>query len=297
MNKSGKYNKIVRASAAVIIVLVLVYTTGITQTQKQATYNNAQELQADTTITGEDSVEVVGIPTDDDPWKELEKIVSAYYAKTGIRYKGTIKAIDDNGEKEKVLEENAFEYTMLGKSFHYKLGNIECVQNEKSILLVDHANKTIAWSPGIVYSGNSSDGDRQTNVNKLFDIKAFKKTMLDQKANARVTQTDNEKILTIDKITDPSIQGYRLYYSPQTYRIHKMLIGMARLSPLEGTEEETSEGLDEYYYYLDVDFTAIDVLSLNEKQFKPENRFIKITKGKLEPMPAYSEYKILNNGE
>jgi hypothetical protein len=133
------------------------------------------------------------------------------------------------------------------------------------------------------------------------------------KAHALVTRDGDEKILTIDNIGDPDIQGYRIYYSPQTYRIHKMLIGMARLSPLENESDNENEDEEEknktpatagneaevttYYYYLEVLFTQVQPLTLKEKDFNPENKFIKVQNGNITLAPALKEYQLLNTIE
>jgi len=166
------------------------------------------------------------------------------------------------------------------------------------LVAVDHINRTIAVSPQ----------QATEKPNKLFDIQEFKKIMLKQKVNARITQSGEEKILTIDNITDPNIQGYRIYYSPVTYRIHKMLIGMARQNQLEENDDDDKpgkklqgnndddEGVEEYYYYLQVEYNSVQTLSLNTESFNPENKFIKIHDGKIELMPAFSNYQLVGAG-
>ena len=129
------------------------------------------------------------------------------------------------------------------------------------------------------------------------------------KAHAMVTQVGNEKVLTIDNINDPDIQGYRIYYSPQTYRVSKMLIGMVRLTPLEDEKEEQNnevkpaekEGnddqIDPYYYYLEVLFTQVQPLTLQASDFNPEQKFIRYSQDTLGLTPAYKEYQLLNTIE
>lgn len=279
-----------------VLAFILLYSVGNTQYRKAVKAGNEELVKKDIPADDGDSVEVIGTPVNDDPWKEVENLVKAYYSKTGIAYKGTVKVIDDNGDKEKVLEEQPFEYTIVGNNYHYRLANMEVVNKKDLLLAIDHTGKTIAVSrkPALY----------EKRQNKLFDIKEFKKIMLEQNAHARVTVLGNEKILTIDNIQDPTIQGYRIYYSPQTYRVHKMLIGMLRLSPLdeETSNNEQDTGADdytinEYYYYLEVVFTETEMLNVNEKEFNPENKFIRIDKKNMELMPGFTEYQLQNAAE
>lgn len=296
--KLSKHIVKITGCIAGVIILVLITTIAVTQVRK----NNHEKVEApveQVSVTNEeDSVEIIGTPTNDDPWKEIEKLANAYYDKQGISYRGTIKVIDDNDNTEKVIEEQDFEYSILDKNYHYRLGSMEFVNKKNYLLAVDHANKIITMSSQIE-AGKES---------KLFDLRTFKNLLTKQKANVRVTQYNDEKIITVDNISDPDIQGYRIYYSPQTYRVHKMLIGMLRLSPLEQKEEvadqeiqeenTTSEaGLTEYYYYLEVNFTSIKSMGISSKDFNPERKFFELQDGRTVIAPAFKDYQLQNNIE
>lgn len=281
-----------------VTILVLIATVAVTQVRKSDFRKAASPDQQVNVANEEDSVEIIGTPTNDDPWKEIEKLANAYYDKQGISYRGTIKVIDDNDNAEKVIEEQDFEYSILDKNYHYRLGSMEFVNKKNYLLAVDHANKIITMSSQ-VEAGKES---------KLFDLRTFKNLLTKQKANVRVTQYNDEKIITIDNISDPDIQGYRIYYSPQTYRVHKMLIGMLRLSPLEEekdvTDQETQEedttseaGLTEYYYYLEVNFTSIKSMGISSKDFNPERKFFELQEGRTVVAPAFKDYRLQNNLE
>lgn len=268
-----------------IAVIAAVYAGEVLQNRKLPAVPVSTKTISTTDL--KDSVEVIGTPTNDDPWKEMAKLTEAYYAKSGIIYKGAIKIIDDNSESEKIVEEQPFQYTLLDNGYHYQLGKLEMISKKNFLMAVDHGNKTISYTPQL-----SSAKNRQ---HKLFDIEAFKKIMLKGKVNARVTRAGEDKILTIDSITDATMQGYRIYYSPRTYRIHKMLIGMARPEPLEkeGASEENTAGAP-YYYYLDISFNTIETLALKEKIFRPEDEFVTIENRKIVITPAYKDYQLLN---
>jgi hypothetical protein len=260
-------------------------------------------------VEEKEPVEDTGIITGDDPWKEMDKLVSAYYNKQGISYKGLVKLIDDNGNKEKIIEEHKFEYSTLGQNMYYQLDNMEFVNKPGLILIADHDNKFISVS----------NQDRPVNEQqKLFDIGEFKKLMEKTNAKAKVTQLGDQKILTIENITDPQIQGYRIYYDPVTYQVSKMLIGMLRLSPLtddEGGIEETpgavtnkinnkeniseepaEDEIETYTYYLEIIYDEMKVLNISEKTFRLESKFIIKKDNKIELMPAFSKYQFINNG-
>ena len=280
-------------------MLVLVCSVAVTQIQKKnKPEKKAPPVAIDSTFQDADSVEIIGTPTGDDPWKEVAKLVDAYYQKTGMEYKGSVKVIDDNGEKEKVLEEQPFEYTILNQDYYYRLAHMEVVNRKNLLLAVDNENKTISIAKNVV----------RHQTNKLFDLRAFKKVLEKGKAHALVTRNGEEKILTIDNIDDADIQGYRIYYSPQTYRVHKMLIGMVRLHSLDDESEDQGEeneqqnataedGVTSYYYYLEVLFTRVQPLVLSEKSFNPENKFIQLQNGGITVTPAFKEYQLLNTIE
>lgn len=276
--------------------LVLIYTVAVTQNQKKhAGKENTPLAVKDAVQQVEDSVEIIGTPTGDDPWKEISKLVNAYYQKGGIEYKGSVRVIDDNGDKEKMLEEQPFEYTILNNDYYYRLAHMEVVNRKNLLMAVDNENKTISIARNVVMRKDKS----------LFDLRAFKKVMEKGNAHALVTQLGEEKVLTIDNINDPDIQGYRIYYSPKTYRISKMLIGMVRLTALEEEEdahEQTdnagnSEEIDTYYYYLEVLFTQVQPLTLQENDFNPEQKFIRFDRNSIALTPAFKEYQLLNTIE
>lgn len=252
-----------------------------------------------------DKEEDTGMPTGDNPWEEMDKLVKAYYGDHGIYYTGNIKLIDDNGDKEKILEDHPFEYSFFNGDFRYTLDSMEFINQQSYVLAIDYRGKLISFSKG---TGPSTSG-------KLFDIDAFRKLMETQKAHAVVTQAENLKMLTIDSIQDPQIQGYRIYYDPQTYKIKKMLIGMLRLSPLEDpgqenyTETSTNNSLEQpdnetdndeemeiatYSYYVEIHYNEGHSLALQKGQFNPVQKFVKIAGDKIELQPEYENYELIN---
>jgi hypothetical protein len=312
----NKHSKKIFRWVAGVAFLVLAGTVALTQYKKHISLRVDQQVAASVGDAGRpgkpnrwndnDSVEVVGTPTGEDPWKEVQKLVDAYYLKTGMAYRGTIRVIDDNADTAKVLEVQPFEYTILNNdNYYYRLAHMEMVSKRNYLLAVDNESKTICISGKAVRHKNA----------RPFDIRDFKKILEKGNAHALVTADGDEKILTIDNIPDPDIQGYRIYYSPKDYRIHKMLIGMMRLSPLEDEKEEQpeedadapdtssapqqdmTEGVNTWYYYLEVAYTQVQPLALTLKEFNPENKFIQVQHGHLSLTQGYKQYQLLNTIE
>jgi hypothetical protein len=277
------------------MLFVLATTLAITQIVRQKKHPE-QEHHVD---TNEDTE----IPTNDDPLKEIINLVNAYNQSGGVVYKGTIKLIDGNTDEDKILEEQKFEYTIFGDEYEYILGTVEMIAKKSFVLLADHQGKSVSVLPV----------NAKLKTKGFFDLAEFKKILTSQQANVAVTRLSNEKILTIDSIQNQEIQGYKVYYSPETYRINKILIGIHRLTSLEDgneTEENSSEEIadepiaeevendDEgFYYYLEVNYSDIKNLSLKANGFTPENKFIQYSGGKIELKEAFKEYEFINKVE
>jgi len=205
------------------------------------------------------------------------------------------------------LEENPFEYSFFNNEYCYRFGPLEVVNKKSYTVIVNHDDKIVAVVPKMAEKIKNKD---------LFSLAGFKKIIEEQKANIKVTRAGNEKILTLDSIQDPDIQGYRIYYSPQTYQVRKMLIGMVRLTPLdEGSEsgqksndekkkekakegeENEDEGIDTYYYFVEINYQLIKPLSLHAGEFNPENKFVKINGNQIGLTREFEKYRLFNSEE
>lgn len=296
--KRAKKLKLV-VSAAVILLLA----TGAAAIGKKWWWpvnNVAAEKPDDFETVSVMNEQNIGEPTSDDPWSEMEKLIGVYYGeKQFVSYKGVMRLIDDNEEKQRVIEEMRFEYNLRGAEYHYRLGQLECVKKESFFLLADYENKTIALST-ITPSEDKAAG--------LLNMAGLKKLLEERSGGVKVTQTTDSKVLTVNNIQDPGIQGYQVFYDPATYRIRKLLVGMIRLSPLEenilspadekavdATENEISENeLEAYAYYLEVKYDNIEFKTAGKELFKPEEKFIHFINNKAELQPAFSGYRLLN---
>lgn len=233
---------------------------------------------------------------DADPWEELQQITDAYSHPSGISYKGQIKVIDASGDQEKVLEETPFEYTLHGDAYHYLLGDVEMVRKNNLGLLVNHSAKVIALTP----KASSGAGP--------FDLNDFRKQLENAKATLKVSELNGDRVLTVDELADPTIQGYRVFYAPDSYRIRRVELGMQRLSPLEEGEADRLElptdassteptELRVYTYFVELNFSSVQPLNLKKGEFRPEVKFITYDQHTLKLTPAYSAYTLLNAEE
>ena len=293
-------------SITVLFVTGLVFIGLAAVTKKiKSPANNIQKVNDEKA----DTTENIGTLTNDDPWKEINNLVNTNADQEGATYSGTIKLIDDNGDDEKILEEYPFEYSQYKGSSYSRLASMEYINKDDLMVVIDNNDKSIAIS-----------SRRNSKMkNDVFDIVKFKKIIGERKATLKVTQLGNQKILTVENIQDPGIQGYRVYYTPVTYRISKVLIGMIRLSPLEeeqspGSSDESPEKqnaatpqnseedsvsddeieIETYTYYVEVDYASVKKLILKEDDFAPENKFFGYKNGKIELTDAYKGYELLN---
>ena len=238
------------------------------------------------------------IALDEDPWNDLQQIVHALQSRDGITYSGTILLVDETGENRKLIEKSPFTYTVFNDAFYYSLGGVEVISKEHFTLLVDHGSKTIALT-------------KKMHAEKTapFNVDAFQKLLDQRESTIRLAQLDTERILTIDHIMDPVIQGYRVYYNPRTYRVRKIEIGMASLSAISNEKEEhldvgsdqintaSDEGGDAiktYTYYLEIEYKDISKWQGKKASFLPENEFITGTSHHIHLTNSFKDYTFLN---
>lgn len=240
-------------------------------------------------------------PTNDDPWKEIEKVVGAYSNGGGVDYRGSMRLLDESGEKEKMLEQMSFEYSLLGDEYYYRMGEFECVGKRDFIMTVDNQAKSITVVPTRLKANSSKQ-------NSLFDPTAFRKILEERSAMVKVTQQGDLKIITVDSIQDPKVQGYRIYYNPTTYKVKKMEIGMVRLNSVDDGEDvnqnlqqspddDTPGDASLFTYFLEINYDESRLLSVTKEDFHPESKFIKISQNNIQLTPAYSNYSLTNAGE
>lgn len=290
------------------IGIAVLAMTGLGVAYAEGVIGHAGTALSVVATTDEDKADDPGIPTGDDPWKEMDQLVKIYYNNDkGVTCTGTVNLIDDNNDQEKILERHPFSYSFFNGDMYYTLDSMEFITQQGYVLVADHRGKLISFSKG----------KQQLSPSGLFDIDQFKKLMQEQHVHAVVTQSGNEKILTVDSIQDQQIQGYRIYYNPQTYQVSKMLIGMLRFSPLDeeedrvspdpvaeknmqkeetGTEDE-QPAIETFSYYLEISYRDSHPVSLQNGRFNPLQKFLKIDKGQVSLQTDYSSYQFLNTNE
>jgi hypothetical protein len=297
--KANRKIKIVLITAMILLV-VLAGTAAITGVWKNAATNNG-EIAADAVT--DKVMDEAGKPTGDDPWNEMKKLVDNYYGGgQQVTFTGKMKLFDDNEDESTLIEERSFSYSMCAGQFYYMLGSIECVKQRNFIMLVNHDDKSIAVSAIIPGSGKDKG---------MMDFEKFKDIMSNTNVDAEVTQTGTEKVITVNNLPDPTIQGYQVFYDPITYKVHKIIVGMIRLTPLDqlegglqselGTvpEEGLNDGDDEstvkgYSYKLEIIYETNEVTRGNESTFHPEKKFIIITGNHIDPTEAFKNYQLVD---
>jgi hypothetical protein len=242
----------------------------------------------------------IGEPTGDDPWMEMQKLVEAYYGgEQLITYHGRMRLIDDNHDKQKLLEELSFEYSSYGEEYYYRMEQLECVKKRDFIMMADHDNRSVSIS----YVSLAKDKN-----NGILSMEDLKKMLQERSKEIKITQSGDTKILTVNDIQDPSIQGYQVFYDPVTYQVKKMVLGMIRLNPLDENDrvalnetEKTSPDKDSeemeieaYAYRLEILYDKIEKTRISEQEFRPEQKFIRFNNNKPELQPAFSDYRLLN---
>lgn len=285
-----KYKVRVVMAMLTIASLALVFAFG------QKVFNPKRIAEPVIAATDE-TEENIGIPTGDDPFEQVNNLLSVYNGKNGVAYTGQVKLIDDNGDKEKVMEEHVFSCSYFKGNSEYAIDSTIFINAQGRAVVVDLRNKIIslAATPGKVAES------------QLFDITRFKQLLEEKKANASVTQTDKEKLLTIDSIQDPQIQGYRIYYDPVTFNINKIMIGMVRLYSLDGEESEGSksaaeakesesdeEDISTYTYYLEISNIKTRAISLVEGHYDPAMKYLDIKGQMVSLRPAFSHFQLIN---
>jgi hypothetical protein len=240
------------------------------------------------------------IDSEEDPWSEIEHLVSSYYHEGGVHYKGAMKLVDGNREDERIMEELKFDFTVVDNQFYCILGNFEYIQKDDLVLVVDHSLKEIAIA---------NQPLQRNHQQFFFDPLEFKNILSQKGAIAKVSKSGADRVLTVDSIQDQSVQGYRIYYSPDTYRIKKIEIGMTKYSSLEGEQGSSDQAMNMdlensgqveddtikiYTYFLEISYAEAELLSLKKGEFAPEAKFIIRDDKTIQLVPAYKDYSLSN---
>jgi len=273
-----------------LVVIVLGGANSAHHTTRKEKVSNVSTANFETISVISDK----GTQISEDPWTELEKLMGAYYDKEmAVRYSGHMRLVDNNGEKEKVIEEMEFMFQYYNGEYYYRMGALECVNKKKMTLVVNHTDKTIAIT-------NSNDSKESTTP--LINFASFKELLKEKAGEVKVSSDGTQRILTVNNIQDPSIQGYQIYYDPVDYSIKKMIIGMIRLSPIEpaegnGTEVDSTGGdsdVEGYSYNLEVYYDVRQKKEPKGLDKNPEDQFVQRSGSSYILNKNFSDYRFLN---
>ncbi len=285
--------KLILFTGIILFITTLMFTSGFSQWPKFLRGSDGPAPANDTIPSAKSSDHTEGVLLQDDPWQEMEKLYAANNYNEGKSIKGTIRMVDVNGPEEKTIEEQEFEFEGFSSKYRYRIANLEVVNTDKINIIADHAGKLLSISPASKKSGTPQP----------FDIAVFRKIMVEQEAEASVLALGDQRILAVYRISDPMIQGYRIYYSAKDNRISKILIGGSRLSPLTeepvmpGADKNAEQGLVQYTYHAVMTYDKVAPLAATLKQFKPEARFVSVNKKKLTLTDAFKNYQLISSLE
>lgn len=229
------------------------------------------------------------ILAEEDPAIFLEKVNQANLPGNKAQsLQGVIRLIDDNGETEKELEKTAFTWLFTSDHFAYTIDSITVIQEPGISLMINHSLKNMYLSSVAPASEN-------------YTIQSVLKTLQEEHAHVQVSTDGQYKMLTIDSLLRPDIQGYKIFVDPDSYEIRKVLIGMVRLNslvdaPKISANNADNPGLNTYTYYLEISYTEKKFIDMGA--IPAINNFIlwsnrKDFEGKLQP--AYHDYELIND--
>jgi hypothetical protein len=244
MKKQLHIKKIIWVCALLLFMLVI-GQVAITQLKKAGFFQQKEQVltEEEKPLTIHDIAE--GKPTGDDPLKEMEKILNAYSRQKVFSFSGTVKLYQEMGEEDKVTEEKNIRFQKEGSRMYYSLGSIEYITQSKHTLMVDHDSKVINVTAGEPI---------KAGIMESMQIEQLKKYLQANSAEAIVTETETEKIITMMNNTDPLVQQYIIRYKKDRYWITGINMIMFR------TEEMEEE-----------DYTATEQMRLQREEERSKN--------------------------
>lgn len=206
-----------------LLVIFAFYQVAVTQL-RSAGFRKSEELpERETKPAVQDIAE--GIPTGDDPVKEVEKIIKAFSEQSIFSISGAIKLYEEDAEGEdKLTEEKQMEYKKEGQHIYYRMGSLEYLFEKNQFLIVDHDSKVMHFS---------REDDFKESVVLSAQLNQIKKFITADSSEAIVTMLNGEKSITIINPSDPSVQQYTISYISSTYRITGISMIMYRTEEME----------------------------------------------------------------
>jgi hypothetical protein len=232
LNKIGMQKKYLKQVFVVLgsVCLLGIYQIAKTQIRKHQKIEMLQNEEEEKPLTLAEIA--TGEKTGEDPFKEIEKIIHNYGQKNNLSYTGTIK-LYENEEDEKSTEEKTTQFKKDGNRVYYSIGPIEYIYEKAQLLMIDHESKIMQITPL----------EENAQNQQTLQLQQMKKYMEADSAQAIVTKTEKEKIITILNPLDPAVQQYSIHYNPDTYYVTEVQMVMVRTEEMTGDDYEEAEEL------------------------------------------------------
>lgn len=287
-----------------VIVLLLGTILAITQKGWFTAGKQQEPVKVD-----QDTVEE-GELTNDDPFVEMNNIAMVYTEKKYISLSGDIRLYDEENE-DKLIEKENFAYTVNGgRNYSCEIGKTSIISDDNLNLFVDHENKLISLSPQQI----------QGQAAYLFNIDTLKSIAKKEGATMAVRKLNDEKILVVNGGTG-EVQGYRLYYSPGTFKINRVVMLIATVNnygaeqeendgeTASGKENETTGdksetattdtslidgndlGINLYTYRMEITYRST-VMTDPKPDYHPSRQFISVINKRVELAQSFRDYEI-----
>jgi hypothetical protein len=279
---------------SITTILSMVYIIGVTQTSTLFRENKNEPVTAE---------ETAGNLLNEDPWTEINKIADKYINNNQLSISGNIKLYEY--ETSKIIEEQKFSYVRSGDNMAYSIGSVEMAADKEYSVVVDNTQKIMAITKL----------ENNPLAEKAFDIEKLKKLMSEQKASAKVLQNKDQNIIVVDNINYDDIASYKLYYSPKSYQVIKIVLVMSSPFQLDDNDKPTVSNdinkSDKQNTDTGIDTSAVDQLLIpgvnlytveinyaNEKVYQENTdhvkRYVVFRNKNIYTTEQYKNYELLN---
>lgn len=230
MKQKLNIKKITIISAIVASLLVACFA-GVTQLKKAGFFNTAvQSAEDEKPLTLKEIA--TGTPTGENPLKEVEKILKAYEKQNAFSFSGEVKLYEEVGEEDKVTETKQISFQKQGNRTYYSIGTMDYITEENQLLMIDHESKQMQFSP---LENTNYD------IAEAAQLEQIKKYLTADSAEAIVSATETEKIITIINPLDPAVQQYTIHYTKDNYRVTRVSMVMYRTEEMDEEDHKETE--------------------------------------------------------
>ncbi|WP_121356785.1 hypothetical protein [Flavisolibacter nicotianae] len=223
-----------------------------------------------------------------DPWAELEHLFAGYQKARSIVYEGTMKLTDEEGGE--TIEEADFSGEVQGKTSHYIIDSVEFIHEDNVSLNVYHREK-------LVVAGTEKLPAK--TMWQFANIDSMKSFVAREGALAEVDWDKADKVIKVTNTVSTDVYGYEIYYSPQDYRLKKMVLHFATLDNLgenpdeEGGSQETTASSKEKMNVAADSTSNTPSIEFNLYKLEFEYKLLSMgkTANKFEPLKKYGQTK------